>query len=190
MTRVLVTGGARSGKSRWAEARIGPAPARYLATGYPPGDDAEWAARVRVHRQRRPAVWQTLETLDVAAVLRDADPRPVVVDCVTLWLTRTLDGAGAWDGTGDDVRALVDAAVDELVAAFRACPAEAVLVTNEVGSGVVAPTPAGRLFADLLGETNARLAEAAELVVLTVSGLPLTLKPAHRCEPTPGALHD
>jgi adenosylcobinamide kinase/adenosylcobinamide-phosphate guanylyltransferase len=184
-SRILVTGGARSGKSRWAEQRLGRQPVRYVATGYPPGEDVEWAARVELHRQRRPGAWETIETADAATVLRTPDARPVLVDCVTLWLTRVLDEADAWQRPAGLDR--VAHRVDDLVSAFVGSAATAVLVTNEVGWGVVPPTPAGRLFADLLGAANARLAEAADQVVLTVAGQPLQIKPPQPAAPQPAA---
>ena len=97
--RELVLGGARSGKSRYAESRLAAAPAvTYVATGGARDGDAEWAARVAAHRARRPAAWRTVETTDVAACLRAAGPgTAVLVDCLALWLTAVLDDAGAWD---------------------------------------------------------------------------------------------
>ena len=106
--RVLFLGGARSGKSVAAEARAaavaGDAPVRYVATAPDRPDDAEWAARVAEHRVRRPADWHTVETGDVATQL--AEPGVVLVDCLSLWLTRVLDETGAWDaalGAGGEV---------------------------------------------------------------------------------------
>lgn len=170
--RVLVTGGARSGKSRVAERLVGggTGPISYVATGHPAdGADAEWDARVEEHRRRRPAHWSTVETVDVATVLRDAGPDDtVLVDCLAVWLTRTVDAHGAWDEGAD--LGPVRAAVDELVDAFGRTPARVVLVTNEVGSGVVPATPSGRLFRDLLGTLNAAVADHADEVRLVVAG--------------------
>jgi len=171
--RCLVIGGARSGKSSWAERRLAEEPTRYVATGYGAGDDPQWQARLARHRARRPATWQTVETLDVVGHLALDDPRPVLVDCVTLWLTRVCDEAGVWEsGNGE----LVGPAVQALVAAVATGRAEVILVTNEVGSGVVPDSSAGRLFADLLGETNAALAAVCDEVVLMVAGIPVPVK--------------
>ncbi|AMO62142.1 adenosyl cobinamide kinase [Mycolicibacterium phlei] len=170
--RVLVLGGIRSGKSRWAETALAadaPGPLRYLATGPDPGDDAEWAARVTAHRDRRADRWSTVETTDVAAQLR-ADPTPTLVDDVGSWLTAAMDRAGAW--TGGSVAAEVDA----LVAAVDAFPAPLALVSPEVGLTVVPATAAGRRFADELGSLNQRLAAVCERVVLVVAGQPVTVK--------------
>jgi adenosylcobinamide kinase / adenosylcobinamide-phosphate guanylyltransferase len=176
--RTLITGGARSGKSRFAETLVGTAPARYIAPGYPPGDDAEWAARVAAHRARRPAAWETVETIDVADVLTAATPGDVLlVDCLATWLTRHLDGAGAWTETpGWEGR--VDAATDALVAAWRATAATAVAVTNEVGLGVVPATASGRVFRDRLGTLNQRVGAASERLFLVVAGRALDLSAA------------
>lgn len=177
--RTLVTGGVRSGKSHWAEQSVAAAPAvRYIATAAPRPDDAEWAARVALHRSRRPAHWVTLEGVDLATALSDPawhhDGAATLVDCLALWLTGVLDGAGVWEGaSGSD--AVVQAAIDRLVDAVGRFPQTLVLVTNEVGSGVVAPTRAGRLFADLLGTVNRRVAAVCERTMLVTAGIPLRL---------------
>lgn len=94
----MILGGARSGKSSEAERRLTllADDAVYVATGGRRDGDADWAERVRRHRERRPASWTTVETANVAAVLRGAT-RPVLVDCLTLWLTAAMDEVGAWD---------------------------------------------------------------------------------------------
>lgn len=164
--RTLVIGGARSGKSRTAEQLVGDRTGvTYVATGYPPDGDPEWEARVRRHRADRPAGWRTRETLDLPAVLADPDPGgPVLVDCLTLWLTRTLDAA-AWE-TG----ASVEPAVAGLVDAVARCGRELVLVTNEVGQGVIPAEPSARRFVDEMGRLNQRVAEACDDVLWVVAG--------------------
>lgn len=171
-TRVLVLGGARSGKSAHAEALLaGQAAVTYLATGGVLEGDPEWAERVRLHRSRRPASWRTVETSDAADMLRAAET-PLLLDCLGTWLTARMDLHGVWDGGALDG---VHTDIDELVAAWRACPVRAVAVSNEVGSGVVPATGSGRLFRDLLGVLNARIAAASDEVVLMVAGRPLRL---------------
>jgi adenosylcobinamide kinase/adenosylcobinamide-phosphate guanylyltransferase len=130
---------------------------------------------VAAHRARRPAGWQTVETTDLLPLL--AEPGPLLVDCLSLWLTAVLDEAGAWAG---DPAALEKARgrVDELVTAWRSAPGPVVAVSNEVGSGVVPATASGRMFRDELGRLNARIAAQSEDVVLLVAGLPTTLRPA------------
>jgi adenosylcobinamide kinase/adenosylcobinamide-phosphate guanylyltransferase len=171
-SRVLVLGGARSGKSAYAEQRLAAAPAvTYVATAPPREGDPDWAARVRAHVGRRPAAWVTVETGAVAALLRDAHD-PLLVDDLGLWLTRTVDEAGAWDGPLH----AVEAACDDLVAAWRGRRGAAVLVAPEVGAGVVPSTASGRRFRDLLGALTTRLAAASDEVVQVVAGLPRRLR--------------
>lgn len=171
--RTLVLGGVRSGKSRHAEELCSRFEAvTYVATGGVREGDAEWAQRVALHRARRPDSWATVETVDVAEVLKSATT-PLLVDCLGTWLTARLDLHGVWDG--GDVAA-VDADIEELLEAWKACPAPVVAVSNEVGSGVVPATASGRLFRDLLGRLNARVAEASETVTFVVAGIPVPLR--------------
>lgn len=144
---------------------------RYVATARRLEGDADWDARIDAHRARRPAGWSTLEGVDLAAELLEPGP-PLLVDDLATWLTAELDDAGAWDGPPG----AVDARVARLVAAVAACPAPLVLVSAEVGLGVVPPTRAGRLFRDELGALNAALAAVCDEVLLLVAGLPLRLK--------------
>jgi adenosylcobinamide kinase/adenosylcobinamide-phosphate guanylyltransferase len=176
--RTLVTGGARSGKSTFAESLVGDGPVRYVAPGYPPGDDTEWAARVAGHRARRPAHWHTVETVDVAAELAAARPGvTLLVDCLVTWLTRQLDEAGAWTEEAGWHEG-VAAQCDRLVAAWRHTEAPVVAVTNEVGLGVVPATASGRLFRDLLGTLNQRVGAASDRLYLVVAGRALDLSTA------------
>ena len=170
--RVLVLGGARSGKSAYAEQRLAAEPAvTYVATAAPRDDDPEWSQRVAAHVRRRPGWWTTVETAEVAAVLRAARA-PLLVDDLGLWLVRMVDDAGAWEGPLERV----EAACDDLVAAWAACGTTAVLVVPEVGSGVVPATSSGRRFRDLLGALTTRLAAASDEVVQVVAGLPRPLR--------------
>lgn len=175
--RTLVLGGVRSGKSAYAETVLAAETAvTYLAAGGIREGDPDWAARVRLHRQRRPTFWRTVETSDVAAQLRAADI-PVLLDCLGTWLTARIDLHQAWNGGGEGLNA-VSADIDELVAAWRDCPLPVVAVSNEVGSGVVPATASGRLFRDLLGTVNARIAGESDAVVLMVAGMPVPLRSA------------
>lgn len=168
--RILVTGGVRSGKSNHAEGLLADCEqVRYVAPG-PERDDDDWAARVRAHRERRPASWETVETVDLAAAL--ATDRPVLVDCLGTWLTGVIDAAGAWDDPVDELTAYVTARVDAAVAALGE---RVVLVTNEVGLGVVPEHRSGRLFRDLLGMVNQRVAAACDEVHLVIAGRVLKL---------------
>lgn len=171
--RTLVIGGARSGKSAYAEGLLAANDSvTYVATGGTRPDDPEWAQRVAVHRERRPATWRTLESTDLEPLLGAAPGDPLLVDCLTLWLTAVLDATGTWSsGTAQPARARIDG----LVAALRTTAREVVLVSNEVGSGVVPATASGRLFRDELGRLNAAVAAACDEVTLLVAGRPVTL---------------
>ncbi len=173
--KVLVTGGARCGKSAYAERLLGAEPVRYVAPGPVPDPEAdpEWATRVATHRARRPDSWTTVETTDVAAAVRDSDG-PVLVDCLGTWLTALLDDAG-WDASRDVLEATVAPAVEALVTALGEAVGPVVLVTNEVGLGLVPDHRAGRVFRDLLGTVNQRVATACDDVVLVVAGRALHL---------------
>ncbi len=166
--RVLVLGGARSGKSAYAEGLVATdarnGPVTYVATAPErPGDD-EWSARVATHRLRRPPGWITIETADVAGVLRTATG-PVLVDDLGLWLTQVLEGA--WD----DPEQVFAAALPELLEAWRGFRTTVVLVSPEVGSGIHPEHRSGRLFRDLLGTVNAALAAEADEVVQLTAGI-------------------
>jgi len=166
-----VLGGTRSGKSGYAEQLLSArAAVRYVATARHVPGDAEWTARIDAHRARRPGAWTTVEDADLPALLR-AGGGPLLVDDIATWLTGVLDDAGAWD-RGVDVSPQVDA----LVEAVRAAPGRVVLVSAEVGLGVVPATRAGRVFRDELGALNAALARVCDEVLLLVAGLPLRLK--------------
>ena len=168
--KVLVTGGVRSGKSRHAEALLADRPTvRYVAPG-PAADDADWAARIAAHRLRRPTSWTTVETQDLAAALTTDDP--VLVDCLGTWLTAVVDDAGLWEAqTG----AALDLVEERVAAALAVLGTDVVLVTNEVGLGVVPEHRSGRLFRDLLGTVNQRFAAACDEVHLVVAGRVLKL---------------
>jgi adenosylcobinamide kinase / adenosylcobinamide-phosphate guanylyltransferase len=174
VSAVLVLGGARSGKSRYAEDLLPQdAPVRYLATARRRPGDAEWDARLDAHRARRSPAWSTVESPDVAGLVRGGGG-PLLVDDLGTWLTNVLDDAGAWDAP--TVPPAVGAAVDALVAAVRAAPGRVVLVSAETGLGVVPATRAGRLFRDELGALNTALATVCDEVLLLVAGLPLRLR--------------
>jgi adenosylcobinamide kinase / adenosylcobinamide-phosphate guanylyltransferase len=163
----LVLGGARSGKSRYAEGLIAalPPPWIYLATAE--ALDEEMAARIAAHRARRDCRWQTIEVpRDIAPALAAA-PRggAVLIDCLTLWLSNMmLAGAD------------LDRELEALDAALGAATGSVVAVTNEVGLGIVPDNALARRFRDAAGRLNQRLAARAERVVLMVAGIALTVK--------------
>ncbi|EHB53615.1 cobalbumin biosynthesis protein [Mycolicibacterium rhodesiae JS60] len=143
---------------------------RYVATGAPADTDAAWALRVAAHRDRRPATWTTVETAEVAGLLRDEPHTATLVDDLGGWLTAALDHRG-WTGGS------VTTDVDELVSAVDGFTAPLTLVSPEVGLTVVAATASARRFTDELGTLNQRLAQCCEQVVLVVAGLPVWVKP-------------
>jgi adenosylcobinamide kinase/adenosylcobinamide-phosphate guanylyltransferase len=175
--RVLILGGARSGKSVTAERLLA---ARdqvdYVATG-PVADpsDPEWADRVRLHRQRRPAHWTTLETLDLEDVLAGSGTAPVLVDCLSTWLAGVMEEAGLWADAPGAGKKLADR-VDGLLGAWRTTRRHVVAVSNEVGSGVVPATESGIRFRDELGVLNARVAAECEQVWLCTAGIARRLR--------------
>ena len=174
--KVLVTGGVRSGKSRHAESLMPDgAPVAYVAPGrVPDGEDADWAARVAAHQAARPAHWVTHETRDVPGVLSGTSG-PVLVDCLGTWLTGVIDDRGLWEAASDEVTAAVGGLTDELVRTLGEWSGDVVLVTNEVGLGVVPAHRSGRLFRDLLGTVNQRVAGVCDEVHLVVAGRVLRL---------------
>ncbi len=174
--RVLVLGGARSGKSERAELRLAGEPdVTYVAAGARwPEPEPDWAARVAAHRARRPPWWRTAETTDVTGVLAAANGT-LLIDGIGTWLAAVLGECGAWD-EADGWAERLAGRTGELVAAWRQTEARVVAVSDETGLGVVPATPAGRLFRDELGRLNQRLAAESDEAELVVAGriLPLT----------------
>jgi adenosylcobinamide kinase / adenosylcobinamide-phosphate guanylyltransferase len=172
MSRVIfITGGARSGKSRLAEGLVESfgSPLAYIATCEP--RDAEMEERIARHRQRRGPAWQTMEEpFALADALRrhDGSFKGMMVDCITLWLTNLLLRSDDPQKVLADVRALI--------ASFPLLATPLVLVSNEVGMGIVPENRLARTFRDLAGEANELLARAADEVYVMFSGLPLKLK--------------
>ncbi|WP_327749001.1 bifunctional adenosylcobinamide kinase/adenosylcobinamide-phosphate guanylyltransferase [Streptomyces europaeiscabiei] len=177
--RTLVLGGARSGKSVEAERRLEAFPdVLYVATGGMRGGDGEWAARVTTHRERRPGSWHTVETCDLVPLLKEDDGPPLLVDCLSLWLTDAMDSVGAWDDAewADGGERALRARVTELTDAVRHTRRTVVAVSNEVGSGIVPATASGRRYRDELGRLNAAFAAECEHVLLVVAGQALSLR--------------
>jgi len=162
----LVLGGARSGKSRYAESLITALPPPWIYAATAQALDAEMAARIGVHRTRRGAGWTTVEApRDLAATLTSHGNAPILIDCLTLWLSNLMMADAA-----------IDAEIDRLGEALAEATAPVVLVANEVGSGIVPDNALARRFRDLQGGLNQRIAARADHVVLLVAGLPLTVK--------------
>ncbi|MEU6281538.1 bifunctional adenosylcobinamide kinase/adenosylcobinamide-phosphate guanylyltransferase [Streptomyces sp. NPDC047028] len=176
--RTLVLGGARSGKSVEAERRLESFPdVLYVATGGTRSGDGEWAVRVAAHRERRPGSWRTAETTDLVPLLAEEGP-PVLIDCLSLWLTDAMDAVGAWDDAewaGGGEKALRER-VAELAAAVRSARRTVVAVSNEVGSGIVPATASGRRYRDELGRLNTAFAAECEQVLLVIAGQAMVLR--------------
>jgi adenosylcobinamide kinase/adenosylcobinamide-phosphate guanylyltransferase len=167
----LVLGGARSGKSRHAERLVEGAAegGTYCATATATADDPEMAARIAAHRARRGPFWRTVEAplALLPALAAACSDRPLLIDCLTLWLSNLLCA---------DLP--VEPAAEALCAGLRRAEGPVVLVANEVGFGIVPETPLGRRFRDAAGILNQQIAALADRVVLVAAGLPLVLKEA------------
>lgn len=175
--RVLVTGGVRSGKSRYAESLLAEgATATYVAPGArpDPAADPEWAARVEAHQAHRPAGWTTVETIDLAAAIHD-HPAPLIIDCLGTWLTATIDAMGVWDTPLEQWRGDFAQHLDATIDAWKSADGLLIAVTNEVGWGLVSEHRSGRVFTDLLGQVNQAFAAASDDVMLVVAGRVLHL---------------
>ncbi len=164
----LVLGGARSGKSRHAQALAMETDPPWIYVATAEIRDDEMLARMVKHRHERGEGWMTLEApLDPASAIANVEQEPAIVfDCLTLWLSNLMLG-------GHDV----DGAVTRLIATLKVRSGKAIIVSNEVGSGIVPDNKLGRDFRDLAGTVNQRFAAEADRVVLVVAGLPVRLKP-------------
>ncbi|GEM87070.1 bifunctional adenosylcobinamide kinase/adenosylcobinamide-phosphate guanylyltransferase [Meiothermus granaticius] len=164
---IFVTGGARAGKSTFAQQQaqaLGGEEVSFIATAQ--GLDAEMRERIARHRQERPAQWETLEEpLQVPAALHRARYRVVLLDCLTLWVANLMQAQQE-----------VLPRVEGLLAAWAETDKTLVVVSNEVGMGIVPENALARAYRDQLGAVNRRVAEAAEAVYLLVAGIPLKLR--------------
>jgi adenosylcobinamide kinase / adenosylcobinamide-phosphate guanylyltransferase len=163
----LVLGGARSGKSRYAESLIQALACPWIYVATAEAGDAEMAERIAAHRARRSTGWHTIEAPhDLhAALASEPTHAPVLVDCMTLWLSNRVLA-----------QADINSEIGALPAAFRRRTGLLVLVSNEVGSGIVPDNSLARRFRDLQGHLNQTLAAGAQRVVLMVAGIPLMIK--------------
>jgi adenosylcobinamide kinase/adenosylcobinamide-phosphate guanylyltransferase len=172
----LVLGGARSGKSRYAQSLCGARPVRYLATAQAAGD-AEMSRRIERHRAERPSHWQTVE---VPVALVDAVRAPgdgdtiVVVDCITVWLSNLSYRHRGLRPEAREKRILGE--VSDFIAASAAADREVIAVSNDVGNGIVPDSPVAREFRDLQGLANQKLAAASKRVFSMVAGIPMVVK--------------
>jgi adenosylcobinamide kinase/adenosylcobinamide-phosphate guanylyltransferase len=178
MKLILVTGGARGGKSGYAEARakaLGGDDVTYIATARPIDDETR--ARIARHRATRPAAWRTVEAPSTAAgAIAEAATGVVLLDCMTLLSADALERPSPPNEEAA-VEVMV-ARADQVLRSAAARSGVLIVVTNEVGFGVHPASEIGRWFQDGLGRVNQRLAAAADEVVLLIAGIPLTIKPA------------
>jgi adenosylcobinamide kinase/adenosylcobinamide-phosphate guanylyltransferase len=176
--RVLVLGGARSGKSAQAEALLaGEAAVDYLAAMQTDPEDAEWAERIARHREHRPDHWRAVDigaATDVASVLA-GDGGAVLFDSITSWLDLLMRDVGLWSGEAE-AKNRIAAEIDRLVGAWAATQRKVVAVTDEVGLGLAPPPGPQRLFRDVLGLLNQRLAASADEVWVVTAGIVTQLR--------------
>ena len=176
MSLVLITGGARSGKSRYAEAlaqHFGGEEVVYIATLAPSDDEME--RRIAQHRARRAVSWQTVEArLEVAESISEAKTEVILLDCLSGFVSNVL--LKHEDRGEVAVTKMISEAAEEVLDAVQASQKTVIMVSNEVGSGVVPAYPLGRWYRDALGAVNARVARAADAVVLMSVGIPQILK--------------
>jgi len=162
----LVLGGARSGKSRYAESLITASKPPWIYVATAEAGDEEMAARIKTHRERRNPCWRTIEApREIATALAGCETTPVLIDCLTLWLSNLVLA-----------HADIDREINRLDGALLAMKAPVIVVANEVGLGIVPERPLGRHFRDWQGVLNQRMAAQAGRVVLMVAGLPLAVK--------------
>lgn len=176
---IFLLGGARSGKSRYAETWGREHGQRVLFVATAEALDDEMQAKIAHHRAQRPALWQTLEApLQVGGAIRQAlgDHDTVILDCITFLAANVLMSLPD-DCSQEEANACVLAEIEGLLNVYADSQATWLIVSNEVGMGVVPPTRLGRLFRDALGSANQRIVQAADEVLLLVAGLPWRLKP-------------
>jgi adenosylcobinamide kinase / adenosylcobinamide-phosphate guanylyltransferase len=176
---IFILGGARSGKSAYAQRlaeELRGAGVAYVATAQ--AGDEEMRSRIETHRAERPAGWHTVEAplltgFDLAAAIGDA--RVVLLDCVTLLVSNAVIAEGD-DSQNPAAGAAAGREVDALLKVYEDGGATWIVISNEVGMGLVPPYPLGRVYRDALGRANQRIAAAADRVLLMVAGLPWELK--------------
>ncbi|MDQ6988919.1 MAG: bifunctional adenosylcobinamide kinase/adenosylcobinamide-phosphate guanylyltransferase [Mariprofundaceae bacterium] len=165
----LILGGARSGKSKWAEktALLTGLTVNYVATAPYIEGDVDWQKRIALHQSQRPKIWETIEEpLAIQALCAaDTERQCILVDCLSLWLSNLIFA---------EMDVLAE--IDTFLAALKMSKHEVILVSNELGLGLVPETKLGRDFRDAQGLLNQKVAQVADVVTLLVAGLPMNLK--------------
>jgi adenosylcobinamide kinase/adenosylcobinamide-phosphate guanylyltransferase len=173
----LVLGGARSGKSTYAQSLIEEDGGQALFVATATAGDEEMAARIEAHIANRPSDWITLEApINVGSAIQKADPTPwILLDCITL-LTSNL--MLSLPELLDEIalQNVVQREIDELITAYKSHPGKWVIISNEVGLGLVPPYPLGRYYRDALGRANQQLAKVADKVIFMVAGIAMNIK--------------
>jgi len=185
MSITFITGGARSGKSRYAEKLAGESGKKVIYIATAQALDQEMAYRIAIHRQRRPAEWETIEEPEyVSRVLKNigesskwTDYGVILIDCLALLVSNRIppdkaEDPAAWGDLRESLLAEINAIVYEAARIGK----HVIIVSNEVGMGLVPEYPLGRLYRDLLGETNQMVTASADKVYIMVSGIPWKIK--------------
>ena len=177
---ILITGGARSGKSSYAQTLAGKSGEKVLFVATAEARDDEMRQRIEMHKANRPASWTTLETpTNVGKNIREnvKNNRIVLLDCITLLVNAIFNQFGE-NLDEEKIEEAVIKEINELIECMKNPDKEFIIVTNEVGLGLVPANEAGRFYRDILGKANSMLAAACDEVYLMVSGLPVKLKPS------------
>jgi len=181
---ILVTGGARSGKSTFAEELVKKNGKKVLYIATANDFDDEMKHRIKKHKEQRPTTWETLEAFkDFDNILNKhiADKDVVILDCITIMVANIMyEGCDDWNNMTimeiDKMEVMVNKEISSLIGVIREGNIPFILVTNEIGMGVVPEFPSGRVFRDIAGRVNQSLAKAADEVYLCVSGIPVKIK--------------
>jgi adenosylcobinamide kinase / adenosylcobinamide-phosphate guanylyltransferase len=178
---ILITGGVRSGKSRYAQELASKLDNKVLFVATAEALDEEMRSRITKHRKARPLEWQTLEvTDDIGYQIRNnfSTANVVIIDCITLLLNNIFSKESQNDFMPTLIETMTNSEISRLINQIQELSATFIIVTNEVGSGIVPDNDMARLYRDLLGKANQTLAEQAEEVYLMISGIPVKIKPA------------
>jgi len=176
--KILITGGARSGKSSYAQILAGKSGEKVLFVATAEARDDEMRRRIEAHKANRPASWTTLETpTDVGRNIREnaGDNRIILLDCITLLVNAVFNRFGE-NLDEKEIEAAVTEEINEIIDCIESLDKDFIIVTNEVGLGLVPANEAGRFYRDILGKANSMLAAACDEVYLMVSGLPVKVK--------------
>ena len=179
---ILVLGGARSGKSAFAEQLAGQIGERVLFVATAAPGDEEMQQRIEIHRRRRPTGWRTVEASEkVGEAIRRhlADAQVVLLDCLTLLASNILMRVAGEEPSGEEAQVAegrIGEEVEEILESYEAGSASLIVVSNEVGLGLVPPYPLGRVYRDVLGRANQLMAARADQIFFMIAGLPIDLR--------------